>query len=255
MSIIAIMQPTYLPWLGYFDLIDCVDKFVFLDDVNVLKRSWGVRNRIKTVQGEVYLTVPLLSRMSRDKRLFTNTAIDYCQNWNRKHLKSLTHAYSKSPFFNEIHKSIEKLLTAEHPSIGDLNISIIQWISSKMGIPAEFYRSSDLNNIRGRKDDRLVNICRAFDADQYLSPQGSADYIESEHPGGAITEAGIELYYHNFEHPEYPQLWTPFLSHMCIVDLLMNCGYSQSLDIIRSGRRKMIPCMTFRKMRDSQHVR
>lgn len=253
MTLIAIMQPTYLPWIGYFDLFDQVDHFVFLDDVNVLKRSWGVRNRINSSQGETYLTVPLQSHIKRDFRLFSNTAIDYHQNWYIKHLNSITHAYSKSTFFKEIYDDFEKLLNTKYSTIADLNISIIRFFSSKMGIETECIRSSEIPGIFGRKDERLVNICRALDADQYLSPQGSAAYIESNSPGGAFPGSGVELYYHNYEHQEYPQVGRPLLSHMCIIDLLMNCGYSKALAIIRAGRRKMIHYTQFREVYFQPH--
>lgn len=246
MSIIAIMQPTYLPWMGYFDLMDQVDTFVFFDDVNVIKRSWGVRNRVKTKQGEAFLTVPLSSYYSRDFRLFSNTAIDYSQNWRKKHLGTIAQAYSKSPYFENIYQDFENLLKPIYKSIGDLNIAIIVLIAEKMGIKTKCVRSSEIKNIDGRKDDRLVNICHALGTDQYLSPQGSAVYIESNSPGGAFPGANIELFYHNFEHPTYHQQGSDFFSHMCILDLHMNCGYEQALKIIRAGRRPMIPFQKFR---------
>jgi hypothetical protein len=247
MSIIAIMQPTYLPWMGYFDLMDQVDMFVFLDDVNVLKRSWGVRNRVKTKQGEFFLTVPLSSNYSREFRLFLNTEIDYSQNWCKKHLGTIVQSYSKTSFFKEIYKDYENILKHHYATIRDLNIAIIDFFAKKIGIKTKQVLSSEINNIDGRKDDRLVNICNALGADQYLSPQGSAVYIESNSPGGAFPVANIDLFYHNFDHPVYHQQGPVFLSQMCILDLLMNCGYEQALKIIRSGRRPMIPYQEFRK--------
>lgn len=247
MNIIAIMQPTYLPWIGYFDLMDQVDKFVFLDDVKVSKQSWAVRNRVKTKQGETYITVPLKNYRNHSNRFFSNTEINYNQRWQVKHLKTVVQAYSKAPFFDEIYGDLERVINIKYETIADLNIAIIRLVATKIGIKTNRCRSSEITGIEGRKDDRLVKICLALGADQYLSPQGSAVYIESERPGGAFPGAGIELFYQNFEHPDYPQLSSPFLSHMCVLDLLMNCGYGGALDIIRSGRRKMIPYLEFRK--------
>jgi hypothetical protein len=247
MSIIAIMQPTYLPWIGYFDLMDQVDMFVFFDDVKVSKQSWGVRNRIKTKQGEAYIGVPLRNYKNHFNRFFLNTEINYDQKWQIKHLKTIAQSYSKSLFFKDIYQDCEGFLNATYKSIGDLNIELIVSIAQKIGIKTKHIRSSEINNIEGRKDHRLVNICHALGADQYLSPQGSAVYIESNSPGGAFPEADIELFYHNYEHPIYPQQGSDFFSHMCILDLLMNCGYEQALKIIRSGRRPMIPFQKFRK--------
>ncbi|WP_051617023.1 WbqC family protein [Desulfonatronovibrio hydrogenovorans] len=247
MSIVAIMQPTYLPWIGYFDLIDQVDQFVFFDDVNVLKRSWGVRNRIKTAQEEVFLTVPIKSNANRVSRFFFNTGIDYSHNWQKKHLRTIAQAYSKAPFFKKVYPDFEKLINTQYPTIADLNIMIIRMVVDKIGIKTRLCCSSEISDIDGRKDDRLVKICRALSADKYLSPQGSAVYIEADQPGGTFPDAGVELFYHNYEHPEYPQQGSSFLSHMCILDLLMNCGYEQALDLIRSGRRPMIPYQEFRE--------
>ncbi len=245
---IAIMQPTYFPWMGYFDLIDRVEKFVFLDDVKVSKQSWGVRNRIKTKQGEIFITVPLKNYTDHLNRFFSNTAIDYNQKWNVKHLKSISQAYSKDFFFNEVFKDIENILNVQFLTIADLNIFIIQSISKKFNIQSEFYRSSNLPPTKGSKDYRLVEICQALNADCYLSPQGSANYIEAERVGGAFSDSRIKLYYHNFDHPEYPQQKPPpFMSHMSIIDSLMNCGYEETIKIIASGRREMISTEHFRQ--------
>ncbi len=245
--ICAIMQPTYLPWIGYFDLVDRVDKFVFLDDAKVSKQSWGVRNRIRTAQGELYLTVPLKNYRDHEARLFTNTEIDYGRGWTGKHLKTIAQAYAKAPHFAEVFADLEALLGESYPAIGDLNISAIRRFSERIGIATDFFRASRLAGTPGQKDGRLVAICRAVGASRYLSPQGSAVYIEKERPGGAFPEAGIALDYHNFAHPVYPQRGSDFLSHMAIVDLLMNCGYAAALGIIRSGRRDAIPFMEFRR--------
>jgi hypothetical protein len=241
------MQPTYLPWMGYFDLMDQVDKFVFFDDVKVSKQSWGVRNRIKTKQGQAYLTVPLKNYRDHTSRLFSNTGINYDGAWPRKHLKTITQAYSKAPFFKEVFDEFESIFSVSYDTIADLNIAIIQWVAKKIKISTETIRSSIISGIDGHKDVRLTNICRTLGADQYLSPQGSAVYIESERPGGSFPSSGISLFYHNFEHPEYPQAGSPFLSHMCILDLLMNCGYDNALKIIRTGRRDKISCMEYRE--------
>ncbi len=251
--IIAIMQPTYMPWIGYFDLIDQVDSFVFFDDVKVLKRSWGVRNRIKTPQGELYLTVPLKKCLDQKESLFTNTEIAYIENWKTKHLKTISHTYSKSAYFRDVYNDLEYLLSHEYTCIGELNISVIRFFSEKCGIRTKLYCSSELPDISGAKDDRLVSICRSLGADKYLSPQGSAVYIEEKTAGGAFPEAEIELYYHNFVHPEYPQIGIPFLSYMSIIDLFMNCGYEDALDIIQLGRRENFHYLEFEKRMPQQH--
>src|SRR5688500_15027137 len=100
-TIAAIMQPTYLPWIGYFDLMDSVDRFVFLDDAQVLKRSWGVRNRILGQNGETFLTVPLSGHTHGEGSAFVDTRIDYGQHWVKTHLATIRHTYAKVPHFAE----------------------------------------------------------------------------------------------------------------------------------------------------------
>ena len=246
--ICAIMQPTYLPWAGYFDLVDRVDRFVFLDDVQVPGRSWAVRNRILLAGAEHYLTVPLRKVRERAERLFSNTPIDYEQDWPARHLKTIRQAYSKAPFFEPVFADLAGLLARRYATIGELNITLIHALCGRIGIEDRFCRASQIPGVSGGKDVRLAAICRALGATAYLSAQGSAAYIEMERPAGAFPAAGVELYYHHFAHPEYPQRGAGFVSHLSVVDLLMNCGYADALGVVRSGRREMIPAAEFRRL-------
>lgn len=236
----AIMQPTYLPWMGYFDLIDRVDAFVFLDDAQVLKRSWGVRNRILGQNGEAFLTVPLAGHRHGEGSPFVATRIDSSQDWAKTHLATVRHAYAKAPHFAEVFAQLEAMLLADHPTIGALNEAFISTTARRIGIATPFLKSSELDGVVGRKDDKLVSICRVLGADTYLSAPGSAAYIELDQEGGAFAGSGVAILYQNFSHPVYPQGQGEFVSHMSIVDLLMNCGFDAALEIIRSGRRPML---------------
>lgn len=243
----AIMQPTYIPWLGYFDLIDRVDKFVFLDDVKLEKCSWQVRNRVKTPQGELYLTIPIRKTKSRDRLLINEAVINDKEPWRKKHLKSIFYAYRKSEFFNEVYPFTEKLINNKTIKLYDLNINIITAISNRIGIDKKFILSSNLKNLSGKKELRIVSICKEINCDKYLSPQGSAVYIEKNLPGGEFPKSNIGLFYHNYKHPVYKQLYTEFLPYMSILDLLFNCGFNKSLKVIRNGRREPIDYLSFRK--------
>lgn len=246
-TIAAIMQPTYLPWIGYFDLIDSVDRFVFLDDAQVLKRSWGVRNRIPAQGGETFLTVPLSGHRHGEGSAFVDTLIDWGQPWSRTHLATIRHAYGKAPHFAEVFASLEAWLSAGPATIGALNVDFICTTARRIGIATPFLKSSQLEGTEGRKDDRLLSICRAIGADTYLAAPGSAAYIEQEQEGGAFADSGVAIRYHNFAHPVYPQRQHAFVSHMSIVDLLMNCGYESALEIIRSGRRPFLASAELRE--------
>lgn len=245
--ICAIMQPTYLPWIGYFDLIDTVDRFVFLDDANVLKRSWGVRNRILGQNGEAFLTVPLIGHSQKGDSTFVNTGVDAGAKWRKTHLSTIRHAYGKAPYFAEVFPELELLLSEERPTIGDLNMALIESAARRMCITTPFLRSSQIEGLGGRKDDRLLEICQAIGANEYLAAQGSAAYIERDREAGAFAGSGVDLRYHNFAHPVYPQESDEFTSHLSIVDLLMNCGYGSACEIIRSGRREMLTSSELKK--------
>lgn len=235
---LAVMQPTYIPWIGYFDLIDQADIFVFYDDVKVSKQSWGVRNRINLAGKEHFLTVPLKNYQNHNDRLFSNTEIAYTTKWNIKHLKTLQQAYSKAPFFECIFNDVRALIIDNvYGSIGDLNMAIISHISDKCGIETPFIKSSEIQGLEGTKDKRLVNICKKLNAENYLSTPGSAVYIEAETPGGAFRKNDINLRYHKYISPKYPQLGGQFLNQLSILDLLFNCGYDDALALIKSGRQ------------------
>jgi hypothetical protein len=242
------MQPTYLPWIGYFDLIDFADTFVFLDDAQVLKRSWGVRNRILTQKGETFLTVPLSGHRHGEGSLFVDTQIDKNQQWAKTHLSTIRHAYAKFPHFSEVFSEVEALLLAGHSTIGALNEDFIVATARRIGITTTFLKSSQMKQVEGRKDEKLLSICRAISAHTYLSAAGSAAYIEERQEGGAFAGSGVTILYHHFLHPIYPQRADAFISHMSIIDLLMNCGYDSALEIIRSGRR---PSLTSSELRES----
>jgi hypothetical protein len=239
-TIAAIMQPTYLPWIGYFDLIDTADTFVFLDDAQVLKRSWGVRNRILGQNGETYLTVPLSGHKHGEGSSFVETRIDVEQQWAKTHLATVRHSYAKAPHFAEVFADLVTLLQAGHATIGALNEEFIRSTARRIGIATPFLKASELKNIEGRKDERLLSICRSIGVGTYLAAPGSAAYIEQEGEGGAFAGSGVEIGYHHFDHPAYPQRRDEFVSHMSIVDLLMNVGYESALEVIRSGRRPML---------------
>ena len=244
--LIAIMQPTYWPWMGYFDMIDQVDAFVFLDSVQLVKRSWGVRNRIKSPNGELTLTIPVKSGKGRDETFYCNGEIDYTQNWVDSHLRSIRMNYARATHLDTIMEVVESHYRAQTAVIGDFHIRLISEVCRRIGITTPLSRSSDMT-VSGTKDDLLVDICRQKGASTYLSAPGSAQYIEKDSPAGAFGHAGIELRYHQYRHPEYEQPFGDFLPYMGLVDLLANVGWKDSLEVIRSGRHKSMPYQQFRE--------
>ena len=235
--ICAIMQPTYLPWAGGFDLLDQVDVFAFYDDVQVVRRSWDVRNRIKTANGELFLTIPIRKTSHRDETVFTTALIDDSRSWRKEHLAAIGHSYRKAVHFDEVFAFVEALIQVDLGVLADFNIHLITSIARRMGMTADLVRVSSLPECAGRKDARLVNICRRLSADAYLSPFGAHAYIERETPGGAFAGSGVALAYQQYEPVPYPQLHGAFASHMCVLDLLFNVGFERSAEVIRAGRR------------------
>ncbi|HXA01064.1 MAG TPA: WbqC family protein [Cytophagaceae bacterium] len=231
------MQPTYLPWLGYFDLIDQVNDFVFLDNVQLVKRSWQVRNKIKMIDDELYLTIPIKKNTHRDITFINQATIFEGDNWRNCHLKSLEQCYKKSNFYKLVFPFVMEQYEHKTNNLADFTIKFICEISTKIGINTTFTRSSELCNISGKKDSLLTSICKSLDSKYYLSPPGSSVYIESYNPGGDFKNSNIDLYYHNYKHPEYRQLNTPFSPYICILDLLFNQGFDNALKTIRNGRK------------------
>jgi hypothetical protein len=230
MKIAAIMQPTYLPWMGYFDMIDRSDCFVFLDSVQFEKRSWQQRNRIQGPDGELWLTVPVQTK-GRYSQMIVEARIDPTMNFGEKHIKTITHLYCKSPFFKNYIDGLSAIILKPYELISDLNIDLIRWFTMQLGIEKEMLRSSSIRH-EGKKSRLLVNICESVGADTYLSAAGSRTYIEEENQ---FAPNGINVTYHSYHHPEYRQNSKVFMPYLSAVDLLFNEGPA-CLSIIRKGR-------------------
>lgn len=239
--ILAINQPTYFSWIGQFDLIDQVDKYVFYDDVQIVKQSWDTRNKILTKNGPLWISIPLIHNLSHKDKYFNSTLISKNEIWKIKQCKTIKFSYAKAKYFSEIMPIIEDLIiNNKHQTIGDFNKHIIKTISEKIGIKTDFISSSSLTSTTKKKDSRLVEICKGLKAKRYLSPMGASVYIEKSNREGAFFNSGIKLMYQNYVHPRYQQLLKPFTSHLSIIDLLFNEGLNNSLKIIRQGRKKSI---------------
>lgn len=248
MNTTAIMQPTFFPWIGFFDMIDQVDTFVLYDDVQLAKRSWQVRNKIKNQNGEFFLSVPVKKTKNRDDLLICETEISYDENWQIKHLKNIETSYRKTHYFEEVYNFIKETYCLDHKLLSNFNINFILDISKKIGIKTNFLKSSELNDIKGFKDVRLASICKKINTEIYLSAQGSASYIEAEKPGGEIVNNSIQLYYHFYKHPVYNQMYGSFIPYMSVIDLLFNVGFENSLELIRSGRENMMHYSDYRNL-------
>jgi hypothetical protein len=232
--IVCIMQPTYLPWIGYFDLIDQSDAFVVLDTVAFSRQSWQQRNRIAAPQGPIWLTVPV--RRVPDQPI-GEVEIDNGRPWRRKHWASIEMNYRRAPHWDSCAPALAPVYEREWMRLAELNLALIHCLCELSGVKGSFVLASQMPEAAGAREQRLVDICRALGADTYLSPLGALDYLQTS---TGFAEAGIELRFQAYEHPTYPQATASFASHLSFLDALVNLGPS-SASVMRAGRR---PAMT-----------
>lgn len=215
---VAIIQSSYLPWKGYFDIVHDVDHFVFLDQVQFTVRDWRTRNRIKTAQGLHWLSVPAGSQ--RNRRICEVELAD--GDWQQTHWKTLMHAYGKTPFFSLYRSFFEDIYLGHRwPSLSQMNQTITRRIAVELlGIRTTFHDSREFDG-SGTKDDLLLDILAKVRATHYLSGPAARSYIDP----AKFSRAGIELEFKNYAgYPEYPQIHPPFEHAVSIVDLLFNTG-------------------------------
>ena len=229
----VILQPMYLPWMGYFDLIDKSDVFVFFDDVQFVSRSWQQRNKIKTPQGWIWLTIPI-SRAFGSRIKINEMKIDNGSNWKKKHLESMRYNYGKSPFCKEYMDFLEEIYDQDWEYLAGLNITFVKRITAILGLQGKFIRSSELG-VEGVKTEHLIDISKKVGANEYISGPAAKDYIQVD----KFKSAGIQLYWHEFHHPSYPQLYGDFIPYMSVIDLLFNTG-ENAINYIREGSKNAL---------------
>jgi len=221
--ICAIMQPSYLPWAGYFNLIDQADVFVFLDDAQLQKNSWHNRNRILMNHAPHWITVPV-SRTSLSQTIL-ESMIDVQQNWKQKQVKLLRQTYSKHPFFEEILEFCAIFEENNAKNLAELNIHLARWIMAKLDIKTRILLSSELD-ISGKRTDRVISILEKLEADVYLSPKGAAEYLDAD---DFLNKTSIRLCLQSFEPKPYNHhRHSEFVSHLSIIDVVANIGWGSS---------------------------
>jgi WbqC-like protein len=216
-----ILQPSYIPWRGYFDQIRRADLFIFYDDVQYDKHGWRNRNQIKTAQGKQWLTIPVHSHGATEGVPINQVRIDWSRPWAKNHLKALTIAYNKSPFFKRYLPLLEDFYTRRDELIADFTIETTIRLARTLGIEHTcFLRSSELSGITGEKTDRLIQILQRVGATRYISGPSARDYIEQE----KFDAAGVTLEYMEYNYPEYPQLYPPYDPNVTVLDLIFMVG-------------------------------
>ena len=218
---IVILQPSYIPWRGYFHQIQKADLFVFYDCVQYDKHGWRNRNSIKTSQGSQWVTIPVNTKgcVSEGTEI-KDVSIIWDAHWNEKHLRSIQQSYAKAPFFKQYEPLLQAIYSRRDALLSDFTCASTELIARELGIShTKFIRSSELK-AEGAKTDRLIWILKKVGATHYISGPSAADYIERE----KFEEAGISLEFIAYDYPEYPQLHGNFEPQVTVLDLLFNVG-------------------------------
>lgn len=219
--ILTAHQPAYLPWLGYFDKIIRSDVFVFLDSVQFEKNSFTNRNKIKTPQGPVWLTIPIKGKGHLSKTIL-EMEIDNNQNWRKKHLNAIYLNYKKAPRFAECYTKLELLYKHEYESVADLCWDHLMFWMAELNINKKVVRCSELS-INSKKSGLILDLCKYFGSDHYISGALGKDYLNAEE----FRQAGISVEFQEYRYPVYPQLWGDFLPYMSVVDFWMNVNNTE----------------------------
>ena len=216
---IAIIQSSYIPWKGYFDLIRSVDEFVLYDDAQFTRRDWRNRNRIKTADGLKWLTVPVEMKGKYGQAIKDTRISD--PSWGEKHWKSLVQAYSNAPCFSQCAARIEEVYQdASDEALSQINYRFLAAICGILGIDTKITWSMDYA-ATSRKSDRVLDICRQAGATEYLSGPSARAYLDES----LFEEAGIDVIWMEYDgYPEYDQLHPPFEHHVTALDLIFHTG-------------------------------
>ena len=216
----AVIQPSYMPWRGYFDMILRSDLFIFYDDVQYDKHGWRNRNRIKTKDGPVWLTIPVRSSGNIVQRIpIHQIEISNETRWNRKHVTAIRQSYAKAPFMSEYLEVVERHLHDPGPRLVDLTIPLTIDLARVLGAGCKFLRSSELA-VAGHGLAKLLSTLETVGATNYLSGPSAADYIDPEQ----FSQRGIGLEYLRYSYPPYEQLHPPYDPQVSIIDLLFMLG-------------------------------
>ncbi len=226
--ILTAHQPAYLPWLGLFHKIALADRFVSFNQVQYQPKDWNNRNRIKAIDGPIWLTVPVLRKGYLEKKI-CDMAINNDMPWARKHWKSLQANYAKAPYFEKYADFFEDTYSRHWETLVELNEYMLRWFLDTLEIATPVESAGD-NDFHGHKGTLVLDMCRKLGAAVYIFGAQGKDYADEV----TFREAGITPIFQDYHHPIYSQLYGGFQSHLSIVDLLFNCG-DDSLDILMSG--------------------
>lgn len=218
-KVLSMHQPNFIPWIGYFHKIRKSDVFVLLDEVQIPRgKSVANRNKIKSAQGELELVVPLAKEKGYEGKITYTMARIADQKWQKKALKAVELNYSKAPYFDRYFPIIKELFN--YNDFCSMNVGFIRFVVKELDIDTPLNLLSEIDGKLGNKNELIVNLCRRFDANVYLSGKGASKYNDPDY----LNDNGVKLEYQEFEHPVYRQLHGDFIPYLSVLDLLMNHG-------------------------------
>ncbi len=217
----VVIQPSYIPWRGYFDLMRRADVFVFYDDVQYDKHGWRNRNLIKTPEGVRWLTIPVHAKGNTTAAVPINAIrIDWTRDWASAHLARLRQLYTPAPHFRETIAFVESLYSAKPQLLADFTIDTTLRIATLLGIETKHFIRSSTLDVTGSKTDRLLDTLSRVGATHYISGPSAANYIDIE----KFAERNISLEYIDYSYPDYTQLYPPFKGGVSVLDLIFMQG-------------------------------
>ena len=218
MKKIAILQSNYIPWKGYFDLINMVDEFVLFDDVQYTRNDWRNRNKIKTSQGSQWLTIPV-RQFNIKQKIIETKIVDV--KWNIKHWKTISRNYSKAKYFKEYKDIFEQLyLKCDNEYLSQINYKFIIAICGILSINTKIRCSDEFQLLEGQTE-KLLGICKDCNADIYMSGPAAKSYFDNE----LAKRENIQIKWIDYiGYNEYNQLFPPFEHYVSILDLIFNEG-------------------------------
>ena len=217
---VAILQSNYIPWKGYFDLINSVDEFVFYDDMQYTRRDWRNRNKIKTPHGLLWLTIPVEVK-GKYFQTIKETKISE-KDWNLKHWKSIEMNYARSKYYKEYRGIIENYyMTSAEKYLCEINYKFITALNDILNIKTKIRLSGEFDLVEG-KSERLLGLCKDLNATTYLSGPAARDYLDES----LFNSHGVKVEWMDYSgYPEYTQLYPPFEHGVSILDLIFNEGF------------------------------
>jgi hypothetical protein len=217
--ILSAHQPYFAPFPGFFYKAFMSDLFVMLDDVQFPQgTTWISRNRFKSHQGALWITVPVWKKGMGLQKI-SEVRICHEGRWAKKHVESLKTAYRKAPYLAEHLGFLEEMFSEKNEKLMDLNLALIQYLMKALDIQAKTVLLSDLN-VPSSGSRRLVDVCKKLGASQFIAQTPAKKFIDEK----LFLDAGVELSFFNPPAPIYPQLWGDFIANLSVFDLVLNCG-------------------------------